>query len=113
MKNATKHNDLEFYINENTAVIIKNNQAYFLEAEEEYDSYLEEFAEDESFTDMLTDRVIDYGRWGWCCASLRKAGTDHVTYLGHCSCKGAEDFIKNSGYFEYMLDKIETMECEA
>ncbi len=51
--------------------------------------------------------IINYGRWGWCCVSLTKAGTGHTDYLGCCSYKGAEDFIKNSGYFEDMLDTLE------
>ena len=37
MKNAIKHNDIEFYLKGNSEVIIKNDQVYFLEAEEEHD----------------------------------------------------------------------------
>lgn len=47
------------------------------------------------------------GRWGWCSVRVgikihEKNGErrEGAAYLGACSYLSAEDFIKNSGYFE-------------
>lgn len=47
------------------------------------------------------------GRWGWCCVRVGVLGgkKEGVSYLGNCSYKNAQDFIKNSGYFEMMVDE--------
>ncbi len=50
------------------------------------------------------------GRWGWCTVKITvmlpakptKFGT---AYLGNCSYKSAQDFIKSSGYFQQMVDE--------
>lgn len=50
------------------------------------------------------------GRWGWC--SVKVTATIHskptqfgTNYLGNCSYLNAQDFIKNSGYFQQMVDE--------
>jgi len=49
------------------------------------------------------------GRWGWCCVKVEatihsKPTRFGTSYLGNCSYLSAQDFIKNSGYFQQMVD---------
>jgi hypothetical protein len=46
------------------------------------------------------------GRWGWCTVKITVLGgkREGTNYLGNCSYKSAQDFIKNSGYFQQMVD---------
>jgi hypothetical protein len=46
------------------------------------------------------------GRWGWCCVKITVLGgkREGTNYLGNCSYRSAQDFIKNSGYFQQMVN---------
>ena len=52
------------------------------------------------------------GRWGWCIVKitvlggwLRQSSYGTPNYLSNCSYQSAQDFIKNSGYFQQMVDE--------
>ncbi|MFA5767373.1 MAG: hypothetical protein WC919_05600, partial [Candidatus Paceibacterota bacterium] len=56
------------------------------------------------------------GRWGWCTVKItalvcKAVGSEFggkqegTSYLGNCSYKSAQDFIKSSGYFQQMVDE--------
>jgi hypothetical protein len=47
------------------------------------------------------------GRWGWCTVKITVLGgkREGTSYLGNCSYKNTQDFIKSSGYFQQMVDE--------
>jgi len=47
------------------------------------------------------------GRWGWCTVKITVLGgkREGTNYLGNCSYRSAQDFIKSSGYFQQMVDE--------
>lgn len=82
---------------------------------------IEALAEDETpeHSEMVTKSASGYakavrevmktaeGRWGWCCVKITVLGgkREGTSYLGNCSYKNAQDFIKNSGYLQQMVDE--------
>ena len=53
------------------------------------------------------------GKWGWCTAAVtvkvigerNKILDEETEYLGNCSYLSAVDFVKNSGYFNSMVEE--------
>jgi hypothetical protein len=50
------------------------------------------------------------GRWGWCTVKIavKANGKEGTAYLGNCSYKNAEDFVKTSDYFQQMVEEALT-----
>lgn len=49
---------------------------------------------------------LEYNIWAWCCVKVTVTfmGMEGTDYLGACSYDSEEDFIKNSGYYDQMID---------
>lgn len=64
-----------------------------------FDMYDQEVAQD------IADMADNYGIWGWCTIEVKATWNGMISesdYLGGCSYKDEEDFLKNSGYYEEM-----------
>lgn len=59
----------------------------------------------DSFVKAVREQQKISRTWGWCCAAVTASfnGKSATTYLGECSYKSKEDFIKNSGYYDQMV----------
>ena len=49
---------------------------------------------------------LDYNIWAWCCVKVECTyySLTATSYLGCCSYQDEQDFIKNSGYYEDMIN---------
>jgi transposase-like protein len=58
---------------------------------------------DKKVEDSIAE-ALEYNEWAWCCAKVTASALEEEcsTYLGHCSYRSEEDFIK-SGYYEDMV----------
>ena len=69
-------------------------------------------------TKKQISRLLDKAQsneWAWCVGTVQVQANDKdgnectaETYLGACSYKSRMDFIKNSGYYEDMLEEVLT-----
>lgn len=65
-------------------------------------------AEDRKAEDKIIRRLDKGNQWAWCTVKLvgRFKSLESVEYLGCCSYKSERDFVKNSGYYDDMVDAI-------
>lgn len=76
-----------------------------------------EDADRDIHTDGYAEAVRDVmdratGEWGWCSAHVNVVARkdeqivgEGNAYLGHCSYLSADDFVRNSGYFDSMVEE--------
>jgi hypothetical protein len=78
----------------------------------EVDAFPEDFGPEGQFDDpkdlALVKKRMARSVWGWCSVRVRAKwkGLTAVDYLGGCSYKSEEDFIKTSGYYEDMVATV-------
>lgn len=85
--------------------LTKNDVTIYVHAiPEEFNPY-DEY--DKEVADSISQMNNDYGVWGWSSVEVRvKAlGFQAAAHLGGCSYKSKKDFIKNSGYYEDMVNE--------
>lgn len=61
----------------------------------------------QAFVEAVDEMVEEHGRWDWCQVEVRAEfgpfkGSSH---LGGCSYEGEEDFKKEGGYYEQMIEE--------
>lgn len=63
--------------------------------------------QDKEMEDEVLDRLNDGDEWAWCSIEVRAThkGIYASEYLGGCSYVGERDFVKNSGYYEDMVQR--------
>lgn len=67
---------------------------------------------DEEFDRVVESEIVrrleigDLWAWATVCVNGAWEGLDAETYLGCCCYDNEEDFRKNSGYFEDMVDEV-------
>ena len=65
--------------------------------------------DDESTIRKIKKAIRDEDLWAWCMVTVRVeldfSDIYSEQYLGCCSYEGQEDFVKNSGYYDDMLQE--------
>lgn len=106
MNNTTNTKGFEYYLDDDTAVILKNNQAYMITVRPEFE-LPENCMDIQEDIDYIYNELSSGNHWAWCIVELKKLGTDESDYLGGCSHKSCEDFILNSDYLQDMISRLE------
>lgn len=86
-----------------------------VECEYDGDNMVEDSFDDVSIINSIKKELEDGNTWAWCTVKVTLVFNDFELseYLGGCSYDDKEDFIKNSGYYEDMVNNLKQTVIDA